>query len=109
MTETVANTHHAYVLVAQELPFYKLITKDGTCVALTSNPDIAIIQSQEADVRITTKNWDGVSDHRPVTFTIKDELKLKEIRRRVAKSLFIAPEAIKETKRNYEWTKSYRR
>lgn len=41
-------------------------------------------------------------DHRPVTFVVKATFKLKELRRRVAKSLFFSQTAVQEAKLKYE-------
>lgn len=51
---------------------------------------------------INDKDLNGISDHRPLTYTVKANLKLKEPRRRVAKSLFFVSEAIREAKTAYE-------
>lgn len=51
---------------------------------------------------INTRDWGLISDHRPVLFTIKADLNLKELKRRIAKSLFFVPSAVKEAKSHYE-------
>lgn len=103
MTELVNQTPRTYVLAASESSYYKtVITSKAKIAHWTSNPDIALVRTHEAVDHIEAKDWGGVSDHHPVMFTIKAILKLKYMRTRVAKSLFLAPAAIKEAKIHYE-------
>lgn len=88
----------AQVVVESEPSFLNRVRKDGVGYnTLKSNPDIAIVQTHEATAHVNTQDWGSISDNRPVTFTIKTELKLRELRRIVAKSLFFASTAIKES------------
>lgn len=62
------------------------------------NPEIPIVCTHEAPAYLNARDWGVFSDHRPVTYSIKARMKLKDTIRRVAKSLFFAPVGIKESK-----------
>lgn len=100
--EVAHSNPRTYVLAADKPSYYKVITREGgKQETWSSNPDIAILRTHDATVYINERDWTGVSDHRPVTFTVKAKLKLKELKRRVAKSLLLVPSAIKEAKAAY--------
>lgn len=67
----------------------------------TSNPDIGISRVANTTAAVQDEYWGQISDHRPVAFTMPVRLKLKDQRRRVAKSLFYCPDAIKAAKSAY--------
>lgn len=50
---------------------------------------------------VQDKNWGQVSDHRSVMFHMSIKLKLKDTSRRVAKSLFYCPDAVKSARNAY--------
>lgn len=71
--------------VAESRPLYSntLTAEDGGLVTAQSNPDTAIVKTQHATANVEDREWDGVLDHRSVTFVVKATLKVKELRRRV--------------------------
>lgn len=86
MTEVVNRTLKEYVLAANEPSYYKTVKKEGGNIAqYQSNPDKVIFRTHEATEHIEAKDWGVISNHRPVTSTIKAKLRMKELRIRVSK------------------------
>lgn len=67
---------------------------NGDTVTLSSNLDIRLSRSNDTKVFVADKDWGSVSDHRPIRFSVKAKLRLKDLRRQIAKSLFCVPAAI---------------
>lgn len=81
-----------YVIAANTPSYYKQINKkDGTIVIHASNPYIGISRTPNTTAHVTDKNWGAVTDHRPIVFRVKAKLKLKDVRKRIAKSMFMSP------------------
>lgn len=73
-------------MAPNEPSYYKTVNmKGGKTVHWKSNPDIPIVRTHDTVAQIRTKDWEDVSQHRPVTFAINANVKLKEMRSLVAK------------------------
>lgn len=70
-------------------------------VEYTSNPDIGISRAADPTAHVQQNNWGGVSDHRPVAFDVRANLRLKDMRRMIFKSLFFFPEAFTVSQKAY--------
>lgn len=68
----------------------------------SSNPEISITRVQNTTALIEEKDWKKTTDHRPLTLKVPAQLKLKDVRKRIAKALFYSPATKKEVKQKYE-------
>lgn len=91
-----------YVIVANTPTYYKLINREeGTLAIHSSNLDIGIRSSPNTTAHITDKDWGAVTDHRPILFTLKAKLRLKDRKKRKSKPKFFVPKAVERAKLVY--------
>lgn len=67
----------------------------------TSNPDIGVARVPVTTAHVQQRKWGNVSDHRPVLFEVRASLKLRDMRKWIAKSLFDCPDATRSVRKEY--------
>lgn len=103
MNAVVNRTQNAYVCVVDTAPYHNIryTKKERKTVESKSNPHIGIARTNGIVATVQHKEWGIVSDHRPVLFMFPSQLIPKDVRKRVAKSIFYCPKAVKEAHTAY--------
>lgn len=99
----VKETPNAYLVAAAVPSYHKVINSTrGGLIECSSNPYVGISRTADTTARAADRSFGKISDHRPVMFSVRTKVALKDTRRRVAKSLFYAPKAVANSKLIYE-------